>query len=615
MKNIFKILLFFLIILCFSISSYSQNIQAGSTIYHSNIYHNGGNVGIGTTTPNRLFEVHSSFSDTSFMRLSYINEGPACKTQEDYIWEIGNNKNLYFNSYYTKCGSPFPTITTMTLTQAGQVIVGGTTADNSAVFEVDATNKGVLIPRLTQIEIEAISSPANGLLVFNSELNRFQFYNNEWLTLITENESADYLTIVDFNNQISNYVTNNNLEDTLSYYSLNSEIFNTYLTINDFNTNIANYVDIMSLNDTLSYYSTTENIIPNSLVFSDSQGVFSSMPYGSSGNILSVNEFGELTWVENTNHDNYWESNGSNVILNTDYDYVGIGTNNPQKQLHLYNKYTGTGQELKSTIRLQNFSSVGKGEPGPGPTPYNPLNFVWDIENNHSSLFFNFSSELSPLSTMFTISENGKIGIATTEPQKTVHLKSEDNMPTIRFESLTDDGSIPDDPPQDGDNTKILTPAYWDIIQNGADLEFFFSKPNLSPSSVFKISKNTSLALPAYNRIYANGYFYCRELIVQKYGSFPDYVFEPNYDLMPLNELEEYINENKHLPDVPTADEIDETGIEVANMTTLLLKKVEELTLYTIEQENSIDDLKQIIEVQQKQIEEQQKQINFLLEN
>ena len=65
----------------------------------------------------------------------------------------------------------------------------------------------------------------------------------------------------------------------------------------------------------------------------------------------------------------------------------------------------------------------------------------------------------------------------------------------------------------------------------------------------------------------------------------------PNYNIMPLKELEQYILQNKHLPDVPTQDEISKDGMDVYEMNTILLKKVEELTLYVIEQQKQIVEL------------------------
>jgi hypothetical protein len=67
-----------------------------------------------------------------------------------------------------------------------------------------------------------------------------------------------------------------------------------------------------------------------------------------------------------------------------------------------------------------------------------------------------------------------------------------------------------------------------------------------------------------------------------------DCVFEDNYQLMPLSDVEDYIQKNRHLPDLPSEAEIKASGIDVAQMNALLLKKIEELTLYVIELEKKI---------------------------
>jgi len=72
-----------------------------------------------------------------------------------------------------------------------------------------------------------------------------------------------------------------------------------------------------------------------------------------------------------------------------------------------------------------------------------------------------------------------------------------------------------------------------------------------------------------------------------------DYVFEPGYKLKSLSETESYVKENKHLPDVPSASEFKEKGCHVGQMQDILLRKVEELTLLMIEQNKSIETLKQ----------------------
>ncbi|MBR6292463.1 MAG: hypothetical protein IKR33_06655 [Bacteroidales bacterium] len=72
----------------------------------------------------------------------------------------------------------------------------------------------------------------------------------------------------------------------------------------------------------------------------------------------------------------------------------------------------------------------------------------------------------------------------------------------------------------------------------------------------------------------------------------PDYVFDAGYRLMPLSEVEGYIAENGHLPQMPSAEEVEQDGADLGEMNKLLLQKVEELTLYVIDLQRQIEELK-----------------------
>lgn len=74
-------------------------------------------------------------------------------------------------------------------------------------------------------------------------------------------------------------------------------------------------------------------------------------------------------------------------------------------------------------------------------------------------------------------------------------------------------------------------------------------------------------------------------------GTWADYVFNDNYKLMPLSEVETFITTNKHLPNVPSAKQVKEDGINVAEMIRIQQEKIEELTLYVIEQNKKIEAL------------------------
>lgn len=65
-------------------------------------------------------------------------------------------------------------------------------------------------------------------------------------------------------------------------------------------------------------------------------------------------------------------------------------------------------------------------------------------------------------------------------------------------------------------------------------------------------------------------------------GAVPDYVFAKDYKLNTLKEVENFINANSHLPEIPSAKDIEKNGLMLAEMNMILLKKIEELTLHAI---------------------------------
>jgi hypothetical protein len=88
-----------------------------------------------------------------------------------------------------------------------------------------------------------------------------------------------------------------------------------------------------------------------------------------------------------------------------------------------------------------------------------------------------------------------------------------------------------------------------------------------------------------------------------------DYVFEENYKLMPLKELKTFINKYKHLPEIPSAQEMEKEGLNVNNLLTLQMKKIEELSLYAIEQDAKI----KAQEIKVQDLEERLKQLEELV--
>jgi hypothetical protein len=79
-------------------------------------------------------------------------------------------------------------------------------------------------------------------------------------------------------------------------------------------------------------------------------------------------------------------------------------------------------------------------------------------------------------------------------------------------------------------------------------------------------------------------------------ATWADYVFDPSYQLRSLKETERFVKENKHLPEIPSASEVQQDGIDMVTMDAALLKKIEELTLYIIDQDKRIEALEQQVQ-------------------
>ena len=103
-----------------------------------------------------------------------------------------------------------------------------------------------------------------------------------------------------------------------------------------------------------------------------------------------------------------------------------------------------------------------------------------------------------------------------------------------------------------------------------------------------------------------DGKIVAREIVVTANSQWADYVFDEEYSLMPLDSLQTYLKEHKHLPDIPTTQQVEQKGINLGDMQTLLLKKVEELTRYIIELHEKNNTLQQQIHTLQQQNSETQ---------
>ena len=115
---------------------------------------------------------------------------------------------------------------------------------------------------------------------------------------------------------------------------------------------------------------------------------------------------------------------------------------------------------------------------------------------------------------------------------------------------------------------------------------------NLDLKADLSIKGKLSIGTPTTgtHKLAVEGSIGAREIKVEA-SNWSDFVFNKDYKLLDLEDVENYIEENKHLPDIPSEKEVLEKGINLGDMDAKLLQKIEELTLYTIEQEKKIGRL------------------------
>ncbi len=198
----------------------------------------------------------------------------------------------------------------------------------------------------------------------------------------------------------------------------------------------------------------------------------------------------------------------------------------------------------------------------------------------------------------FVVNNSGNVGIKTINPLAPLEI-SQDNDPNL------DRALIISEP---NNSQKI----YLHLANNSSGQYGFFS---LGGNTTFRGNGKSSsfdgpLGIGTTNvgtwKLAVNGKIRAKEIKVE--SGWADFVFNDNYDLPTLTEVENHIKEKGHLKDIPSAKEVEENGIFLGAMNSKLLQKIEELTLYTIEQEKKIKS----IEKQNAKIEKLEKENKLL---
>ncbi|WP_422860391.1 hypothetical protein ACOKFD_05900 [Flagellimonas sp. S174] len=304
----------------------------------------------------------------------------------------------------------------------------------------------------------------------------------------------------------------------------------------------------------------------------------------------------------------YGMSTAMNLVLQDSGGNVGIGTTNPQSKLEIYGSNNAIGVGL-TNYGWGNANLIGS-EYGAwnasrtnasgsyyyrwtGNSSTHHVAYVGQELNSSSwGLAFKTDSKTSKThatSTRMFINTTGEVGIGTTNPTDKLTINGNTRVvdPTNQNRFLLLHGN--------GHGNKIRSYGGNLLLETRLDSESIEFKTNNSVTPLMLVKGDGSVGIGTTNpngwKLAVNGQIRAKEIKVETGWS--DFVFEKDYDLPTLKEVEKYIKEKGHLKDIPSAKEVEENGIFLGEMDSKLLQKIEELTLYTIQQEKRIKSLEE----------------------
>lgn len=325
----------------------------------------------------------------------------------------------------------------------------------------------------------------------------------------------------------------------------------------------------------LHAFSQSSTIIPN-------QGIsvpqfptsfISSMTTQSKGTVVFDNELNSIkywdgTVWQNMSSSNSWQNNGTDQY-NTNIGNVGIGTQTPSYKLTIDG---GLGLSESNIF----YGSLSK----------NAANGALIINAKTSpSVLFSPDNLALQVSTFgpFANFTAGYVGVGTATPLTKLDVVGE-LMTRKRLILSNQSGSDPSSTP------------IWAMDNYNNDFRIF-QQPNLSNSgnTHFIVKNNTGeVGIGTFNtlgyKLAVNGTIRANEVIVET--GWADYVFEENYKLRSIDEMEAFVKANKHLPNIPKASEIENNGLKVGETNKVMMEKIEELALYIIQLKKEIDVIK-----------------------
>jgi hypothetical protein len=276
----------------------------------------------------------------------------------------------------------------------------------------------------------------------------------------------------------------------------------------------------------------------------------------------------------------------STSLIYDEGSMIGIGTNRPEIFFHVFqaSKAGWLGRIENNGTKVSFAHSLGCG-----------MEIIINAKPSRDAYALDIINSELP-APLFVVQNDGKIGIGTGKPTQRLSIDHNDSTGGIVLNRVSDD-PIANSEIKFSKNGKQL----WAIGNDfgGIGGQTFFIWDHVATKKPFIIDAAGrigmgNIAPPEHGTytLYVEGGIAAREVKVTA-GGFPDYVFDDDYKILPLNELDSYILANRHLPDLPPAAEIEKNGgFEIGDMQIRLVKKVEEQTLYIIALQKQLDELK-----------------------
>jgi|GEM_PF-3261838 len=300
------------------------------------------------------------------------------------------------------------------------------------------------------------------------------------------------------------------------------------------------------------------------------------------------------SFIIKTGNDQTNPSNLAERVVVTNDGKVGIGTGSITNYVHSKMLEVAENVSIGENLKIGGFgSATALGDWTRGLLDVQGTHFhkriILGEEYDNSSMNFEMFTNNGTLPTPETGLFTHKLQLKNLDGSLEFKLgRTEDvNPDEQRFSTAPIIYTTPMTFTQDGlvniNNLKVLDRVYFN-----SSLKFSYEDNSTSPSSIIDMMEISQSGLKFMGKIYSN------ELIIDEIGSFwPDYVFSEDYKLSSLTEVEKYIQENGHLPDVPSAKDVENDGLKVAEMQSIMMRKIEELTLHMIELQKQNQKLKE----------------------